>query len=98
MTDIPNKSPARAAQALLLFGIAVMATAAVWWLIYYGQYRGMFELLDVKLACFSGDSEECTTLQHFISPSLIPAYSPMLLWAGTVVTLLGLYLVRRNKA
>ncbi|MEP7241943.1 MAG: hypothetical protein ABI697_13750 [Devosia sp.] len=89
---------ANAAHALFFAGLAFMAAAAAWWLIYYSQWHGMFSLLDVKLSCISGDSFECSTFQNFIGPSMIPVYQPTLLWGGVVVTLIGLYLTRRNKA
>ena len=98
MTTAPAKSPARAANALLYFGLAVMVAGVLWWLLYYSQWEGMFGLLDVKFSCLSGDSMECTNFQEFIGPSVLPVYSPMLLWAGTVVALVGLYLTRRSKA
>jgi hypothetical protein len=98
MNAAPAKSPARAANALLYFGLAVMVAAVAWWLIYYSQQGGLFAMLDVKFSCISGDSTECSNFQDFIGPSAIPVYSPMLLWAGTVVTLIGLYLTRRSKA
>ena len=79
-------------------GLGMMATALAWWLVYYAPQGGMFGMLDTKLSCVSGDSFECATLQRFIGPSAIPAYSPLLLWTGVVVMLLGLFLTRWNKA
>jgi hypothetical protein len=79
-------------------GAAMMATALTWWLIYYGQWQGMFGSLDEKLSCVSGDSFECSHFQDFIGLSAIPVYSPLLLWLGVVVVLLGLFLTRWNKA
>ena len=97
MMVAPVKSPARAARAVLIFGLAVMAIAAVWWLTYYSQYQGLTNL-GAKFACFSNEASECLSIQILIGPSAIPVYSPMLLWAGTVVALVGLYLTRRNRA
>jgi hypothetical protein len=97
MIATPAKSPLSAAGAVLTFGLAVMAVAAVWWLAYYSQYQGLAHLSD-KFACFSNDAEQCLSIQILIGPSAIPVYSPMLLWAGTVVALVGLYLTRRNRA
>jgi hypothetical protein len=97
MMVAPAKSPARAARAVLFFGLAVVAAAALWWLAYYSQYRGLTNL-GAKFACFSSEAPECLTIQTLIGPSSIPAYSPMLLWTGGVVALIGLYLTRRNKA
>jgi hypothetical protein len=79
-------------------GAAMMATATTWWLIYYAQVQGMFGSLTDKLSCFSGDSYECTNFQNLIGPSAIPVYSPLLLWLGVIVVLLGLFLTRWNKA
>ena len=98
MNAVPAKSPLKAAYAVLYFGLGVMLVAVLWWLVYYGQWQGAFSLLDVKFSCIAGDSMECTNFQDFIGPSSIPVYQPMLMWAGTVVTLIGLYLSRRNRA
>jgi hypothetical protein len=97
MESGPTKSPAIAGRAVFTYGLAVLAAAVVWWLAYYSQYQGLGSL-DVKIACLGGEAVECTGLQHFIGPSAIPVYSPMLLWVGIVVTLIGLYLTRRNRA
>ena len=91
------KSPANAARAVLIFGLAVIVAALVWWLAYYSQYNGLADL-GAKFACFSNDVPECAIVQSFIGPSAIPVYSPMLLWAGLVVALVGLYLTRRHRA
>ena len=58
----------------------------------------LFAGLDRKLGCVSGDSADCTHLQQFIGPTMLPAYSPILLWLGVVVTILGLFFSRWNKA
>jgi len=79
-------------------GLALMASAIAWWLAYYAQAGGMFARLEIKLGCVSGDSLDCTRFQHFIGPSVLPPYSPLLLWLGAVVTILGLFLTRWNKA
>jgi len=97
MMAVAEKSPARAARAVLLFGLAVMTAAVVWWFAYYSQYQGL-NFLGHKFACLSGEAMECSFYQDQIGSSVLPAYSPMLLWAGTVVALVGLYLTRRNKA
>lgn len=79
-------------------GAAMMATAGAWWLIYYGQWQGLFGALQDKLSCVSGDSFECSNFQDFIGLSVIPVYSPLLLWLGVIVVLVGLFLTRWNKA
>ena len=93
-----DERKANASQAVMFAGLAFMAAAIAWWFIYYGQWQGMFGLLDVKLSCISGDSYECSNFQRFIGPSAIPVYQPILMWGGVVVTLVGLYLMRRSKA
>ena len=79
-------------------GAAIMASAIAWWLVYYSQWRGMFAQLDLKLSCFSGDSFECSNFQNIIGPSALPVYSPLLLWLGVVMVLVGLFLTRWNRA
>jgi hypothetical protein len=83
--------------AVTFGGLAVMASALAWWASYYSQWSGVASHLDIKLGCVSGDSVDCTHIQQFIGPSLLPAYSPLLLWLGVVVTILGLFLSRWNK-
>ena len=78
-------------------GLALMSASLAWWVTYYAQWGGMFGHLDSKLSCVSGDSYECTNYQQFIGPSVLPAYSPLLLWLGVVVTILGLFLSRWNR-
>ena len=97
MRVAPTKQ-ASAPQAVLFAGLSLMTASATWWLIYYGQLAGMFGRLETKLGCLSGDSADCSNLQLFIGPSAIPAYSPILLWGGVVVVVLGLYLTARDKA
>ena len=68
-------------------------------LSYYAQWGGMFGHLDdqaqVRLAA---TATECTNyVQQFIGSSVLPAYSPLLLWLGVVVTILGLFLSRWNR-
>jgi hypothetical protein len=94
---MPAKSPARAARALLIFGLSVVGVAVVWWLAYYSEWQGLGGL-GLKFGCLSNDSADCAGLQTLIGSSAVPVYSPMLLWAGSVVALIGLYLSRRNKA
>lgn len=91
------KSPAKAARAVMTFGLAVVAAAFAWWLAYYSQHDGLNGLGD-KIACFSNDAPSCVTLQMLIGPSAIPVYLPVFLWSGAVVSLVGFYLTRRNKA
>jgi hypothetical protein len=97
MMAMTEKSPARAARAVLLFGLGVMAVALVWWFAYYVQAGGLSGL-GATFACLSSDAAECSITQSQIGSSELPAYSPMMLWAGTVAALIGLYLTRRNKA
>ncbi len=79
-------------------GAAMIATAAAWWLTYYSQVQGLFGALTDKLSCFSGDSLECANFQTLIGPSVLPVYSPLLMWLGVIVVLVGLFLTRWNRA
>jgi hypothetical protein len=87
-----------AGSATTYAGLSLMSAAFAWWVTYYSQWGGFLGHLDMKLSCVSGDSFECTNFQQFIGPSVLPAYSPLLLWLGVVVTILGLFLTRWNKA
>jgi hypothetical protein len=79
-------------------GLGLMSAALAWWFSYYSQMGGAAFRLDDKLECLSGDGIDCDHLQQFIGSSFLPAYSPLLLWLGAVVTILGLFLSRWNKA
>ena len=79
-------------------GLTLMTAALGWWFSYYTQVGGLSWRFDDKLGCLSGDGLECDHLQQFIGPTFLPAYSPLLLWLGVVVTILGLFLSRWNKA
>ena len=79
-------------------GLALMTASLAWWFSYYSQLGGMSWRLDSKLSCLSGDGLDCDHLQQFIGPTFLPAYSPLMLWLGAVVTILGLFLSRWNKA
>ena len=81
---------------LLSMGLAVLAFALAWWLAYYSQYQGL-ALLDAKWACLNGDTPDCSSFQDAIGPSTIPVYSPLALYAGIGLTLVGLYLTRRQR-
>jgi hypothetical protein len=79
-------------------GLALMSASLAWWFSYYSQIGGIAWSLDEKLGCVSGDSLDCDHLQQFIGDTVLPAYSPLILWLGAVVTILGLFLSRWNKA
>ncbi len=95
----PARAKARSTDHAATFGgLAIMASAIAWWFSYYSQAGGPLGRLESKLGCLSGDGLDCDHLQQFIGPSGLPAYSPLLLWLGVVVTILGLFLTRWNKA
>ena len=97
MTAMADTGPAkRKIHPLLLAGLAVMGCAVVWLLSYYSQWQGL-SYLDIKLACLGGDTMECTNFQDFIGPSAVPVYSPFAWYAGIGLTLVGLYLTRRQR-
>ena len=81
---------------LLPAGLALIGCAVVWWLSYYSQWQG-FAHLDIKFACLNGEAMECSNFQDLIGPSVLPVYSPLALYAGIGLTLVGLYLTRRQK-
>ena len=91
----PNSSSP--AKPILFAGLAVMGVAVLWWLVYYGQHVGWFSLLRRKIGCLYGDAMECGAFRDFIGPSVVPVYSPVLMWVGTAAVAVGLYLNRRSK-
>lgn len=92
------KGVLRGRYGLMVIGLVLLGLALLWWFAYYGQWGGWFSLLDVKWGCISGEPFECANFREFIGPSAIPAYSPVLWWAGIIVTLVGLYVSRRSRA
>jgi hypothetical protein len=98
MTAMADSAPApkRKVNPLLWAGLALMGCALAWCLSYYSQWQGL-QFLDIKLACLNGDTMECTNFQDFIGPSTIPVYSPFAWYAGIGLTLVGLYLTRRQR-
>ena len=84
--------------AVTFGGLTLITASLGWWFSYYTQVGGLSWRFDDKLSCLSGDGILCDHLQQFIGPTFLPAYSPLLLWLGVVVTLLGLFLSRWNKA
>ncbi len=89
---------AKPGSAVTYAGLALMSAAVAWWVSYYSQLGGLGWRLDGKLGCLAGDGVDCDHLQRFIGASVLPAYSPLLLWFGVVVTILGLFLSRWNRA
>lgn len=98
MKRVKVKAESTPGSALTFSGLALMSAAIAWWLTYYSQWDGLFGRLPAKLGCLSEGGLECTHLQQFIGPSIVPPYSPLMLWLGAVVTIVGLFLTRWNKA
>ena len=92
------KTTTEPGQAATFAGLALMSASLAWWVSYYSQLGGFTWRFDSKLGCLSGDGLDCTHLQQFIGPTFLPAYQPLMLWFGALVTILGLFLSRWNRA
>jgi hypothetical protein len=84
---IPRRSRIAAA---ILIGLALLAVTAVWWFFYYSQYNGSFNELALKTPCLATMTDECLAMQKQLAGSMIPAYQPVLFWAGAAILGLGI--------
>lgn len=90
MSD-PAISPRRSrVAAAILIGLALLAVTAVWWFFYYSQYNGWLNELALKTPCLAMTTDECLDMQKRLVGSMIPAYHPVLFWAGAVILGLGI--------
>lgn len=90
MSD-PAISPRRSRiAAAILIGLALLAVTAVWWFFYYSQYNGSFNELALKTPCLATMTDECLAMQKQLAGSMIPAYQPVLFWAGAAILGLGI--------
>ena len=80
----------------LKIGVGLFGVSLLWWFFYYAQYSGPFGLLDLKIMCINGATDECAFFQErMAATSVIPTYRPYLWYAGMLLTLLGFVQMRR---
>ena len=90
MSD-PAISPRRSRiAAAILIGLALLAVTGVWWFFYYSQYNGWLNELALKTPCLATTTDECLAMQKQLAGSMIPAYQPVLFWAGAAILGLGI--------
>lgn len=82
----------------MALGALAMALAIVWWFVYYSQWKGPFELFDVKLGCLFFKSFECRAFQQFIGPSSIPVYQPGMFLGGLIALVGGFAMLKRRSS
>jgi hypothetical protein len=72
-------------------GLAIMATAFVWWFLFYAQWTGPLRLLDLKVPCLVTTIDECkffqSRLEEFHASG--PVYQPAAWWVGMATFLAG---------
>src|SRR5262249_44489674 len=72
-------------------GLAIMAAAFAWGVLFYAQWRGPLRLLDLKVPCLVTTLEECcffhSGLEEF--PAGGPAYQPAAWWIGMATYVAG---------
>jgi hypothetical protein len=88
----PRSTPA------IWVGLALGAAALAWWLFYYSQYGGWFEQLGFKAPCLAVTTDDCLLMQKKLVLSAVPAYHPVLFWAGTIVLVIGVFQRRSRRA
>jgi hypothetical protein len=76
--------------AAIPIGLSLLAVTFAWWFFYYSQYDGPSKQLDLKAPCFAVTSEDCLTMQKHLLGSMIPAYHPVLFWAGAIILGIGI--------
>jgi hypothetical protein len=72
-------------------GLAVMAAAFVWWLLFYAQWTGPLRLLDLKVPCLVTTLGECSFFQSRLDAfhAAGPVYQPAAWWIGMAAFMAG---------
>jgi hypothetical protein len=80
-------------------GMAIMATAFLWWAVFYAQWTGPLRMLDLKVPCLVHTIDECSYFQSNLSSfhAVGPAYQPIVMWIGTATFIAGRFLKRGTK-
>jgi hypothetical protein len=92
MPDDPSEKPKPPTPLALKIGYGLWAISLLWWFLYYAQYSGAFDMLDLKLACITGATSECLFFQQqMANTGILPTYVPIFWYAGLVAMLIGLY-------
>src|SRR5258708_34709289 len=76
--------PTRKTNWLANAGLAIMASAFVWWFLFYAQWTGPLRLLDLKVPCLVYTIDECSFFQARLGEfhASGPVYRPAAWWIG----------------
>jgi hypothetical protein len=87
---ITGRGQAQTQSWLSVAGLAIMAVAFVWWLLFYAQWTGPLRLLDLKVPCLVYATAQCGFFQSRLDEfhASGPAYRPAVWWVG-MATYLG---------
>jgi len=76
-----------------IIGLGLLVVSLIWCLAYYSAWDDkFFGMLDLKLFCLSGATQECSWAARDIiakSGSGVPTYSPVFWWAGLALIAVG---------
>ena len=71
---------------LTIIGLVLLVVSLIWCLAYYAAWDDKFiGMLDLKLFCLSGATQECSWAARDIiakSGSAVPTYYPIFWWMG----------------
>ena len=98
MADADAPQNRAGAPVMTLIGFGLLLLSLIWCLAYYSGWDDkFFGMLDLKLFCLDGATEECRLAARDIIErhgTPVPAYSPVLWWLGLV--LIGVGFIRRR--
>ena len=80
-----------------IIGWALWGVALVWWYFFYSQYGGGLYLFEQKFVCVAAITDVCLDFRHQLLHSVIPAYQPVLVWAGALFLILGFWQRRSRR-
>jgi hypothetical protein len=90
-------APRRGVALIIWVGLALCVFSVAWWLYYYSQYGGASAQFLLKLPCVAVLTGDCADMQKRLAESSVPAYRPVLLWAGLVVLVIGVLQQRSRR-
>jgi hypothetical protein len=72
-------------------GFVLWGVSLVWWFAYYSNYSGAFGLLDLKLMCITGATDECVFFRERMGRTIVPTYYPIFWYVGLIALAVGAY-------
>jgi len=97
MSEPATPAPRRGLVVLIWVGFGLCAFSAAWWLYYYSQYGGAVVQFSLKLPCMVVLTDDCAEIQKRLAESAVPAYHPLLFWAGLILLAIGVLQQRSRR-